>query len=431
MAISKHSALTIRASPLIHKLKKIISRRNNDENNGKEALGHQIIEMSKQVALQQGRSNYLEKEVVEVHKLLNMEKSRANDLERKIVETLKQANFEKIKADFVQKQLEDIKEELNSSILVSITNGNGPDVTELQDQVRRCDIEIGSEKAVVINHHNRINRNKGNNPTVDLIDTESNDSLGVTPLQQMDVDDLEASVDCRASQVLCKDQFTCGLCNAIFSRKLHLTKHKKVAHKRCNIHKCDECEYSTSNKKDLKRHCKGHKIAQIFKCEQCSYSTERKSYFIRHIDIMHKNMATQNMGPGKCVELPIEGHIAKSLSGIKDTLAKDKMEIAELITPVKKTAKRREVHQCEECTESFSSKRGLKQHKKGLHCKNKVYECGRCETTAPSKVELKRHVKEVHNNKMDFKCTKCNYITERKSYFVRHVEIMHRDIISL
>merc|ERR1712150_257400 len=219
-----------------------------------------------------------------------------------------------------------------------------------------------------------------------------------------------------------KDQFQCSICSAIFDRKVHLNKHIKGVHRRSNNHNCDECEYSTSSKTDLKRHVKRHKSTQLFKCEQCSYSTERKSYFIRHIDIMHKNMATQNVGPGKCDQLPIEGHIAKSLSALQDNIHTGKQEIVELLTSVKKVARKIKSYQCPQCRDCFSSKRAIKQHEKEAHPNT---QCGKCELSCQNKVELKRHVRLVHKNKMNFKCKKCSYITERKSYLVRHIEIMH------
>jgi len=125
------------------------------------------------------------------------------------------------------------------------------------------------------------------------------------------------------------------------------------------MYKCNECDYSSKRKQDLKRHREGKhegigwvsrkksEIIPMFKCNECDYATKRSSDLKRHRQGKHE--------------------------GIR--------------------------YSCDECRHSASDKSGLKRHKDGVHKKIK-YPCNQCEFAGSTVNNLTRHKQRWHEKEI-------------------------------
>merc|ERR1712150_223184 len=55
---------------------------------------------------------------------------------------------------------------------------------------------------------------------------------------------------------------------------------------------CDQCEYTTSDKSNLRRHIKTkHATIKEFNCNDCDYATNRKDNLLTHLKSSHKKLS--------------------------------------------------------------------------------------------------------------------------------------------
>ena len=98
-------------------------------------------------------------------------------------------------------------------------------------------------------------------------------------------------------------QLPCSHCDALFTNKGNLNRHKKSGHEDiCNINvefvpplgeaekfQCSNCDKEFNRKDVLKRHIQSvHSETQTFSCVYCSNKFHRKDILARHIKLLHK-----------------------------------------------------------------------------------------------------------------------------------------------
>nr|XP_027204656.1 zinc finger protein 808-like [Dermatophagoides pteronyssinus] len=120
-----------------------------------------------------------------------------------------------------------------------------------------------------------------------------------------------------------------------------IDRHKRIPNKR---HKCDQCQYSTTDKSNLKKHVRIHSGDKRYKCKQCEYATSDKSALQRHI-LIHTG------------EKP---------------------------------------YKCNQCKYASSDKSGLRKHIR-IHSDYKPYKCNHCQYATINNSDLKRHVRRKHS----------------------------------
>ena len=65
--------------------------------------------------------------------------------------------------------------------------------------------------------------------------------------------------------------------------------HKQSKHEN-NLYLCDQCEFKTHAKCNLKQHVKEQHLKISFSCTQCSYQSTRKEYLRQHVRRDHEGL---------------------------------------------------------------------------------------------------------------------------------------------
>ena len=79
---------------------------------------------------------------------------------------------------------------------------------------------------------------------------------------------------------------SCNQCNYQTRNKSNLKKHIRKGHKNCN-YPCDQCNYQTDKNSNLRRHIRKVHNSAISACNRCNYQTHDKSNLNRHIRAIH------------------------------------------------------------------------------------------------------------------------------------------------
>ena len=81
----------------------------------------------------------------------------------------------------------------------------------------------------------------------------------------------------------------CIHCDYTSSNKSNLRDHRKRMHE-AKQYKCDECDYKASVYYMLKRHIDSQHAGIRYDCEECGYTVRRKSSLTRHFNQEHVNV---------------------------------------------------------------------------------------------------------------------------------------------
>ena len=89
-----------------------------------------------------------------------------------------------------------------------------------------------------------------------------------------------------------RKSFKCDICNYSCSDKTNLKRHSEsvhvYTHEGKKQFKCDICDFRCSHKHHLKRHIESvHEKTKPFECDICKYSCSDKANLKRHIESVH------------------------------------------------------------------------------------------------------------------------------------------------
>ena len=216
--------------------------------------------------------------------------------------------------------------------------------------------------------------------------------------------------DCR--EVFCKE------CDFKSHKQYLVTKHYKQEHLRIRIqYKCAQCEYSTRFKSCLDEHnASKHKIlrkrarridspddendiSRIHKCNLCEFTTSNSHFLKSHMDAIHgeKKKCNQCEKSFKWVQ-DLEKHIKAVHQGMKK--------------------------KCSLCEFQTNYNQNLKGHMKAIHGISK-YKCEICNKLFNGNFDLQIHISGFHEGKSS-KCNQCDYTYESYDSFRTH-KIKHKD----
>jgi len=165
-------------------------------------------------------------------------------------------------------------------------------------------------------------------------------------------------------------KFPCDLCGKVFLKEEKLTVHKKSQHD-SRIHKCDECDYSTTIKWNLPSHYRVKHTDQMFYCDQCEFSGKLITQVNRHIQVKHE---------GK-------------------------------------------LYYCEECEYSAPYKGGLSRHIEMMHI-GITFSCSFCDYKSSTKANLKVHTDAKHLG-IRYSCDMCDYKGSQAGSLKIHKQNIH------
>lgn len=80
---------------------------------------------------------------------------------------------------------------------------------------------------------------------------------------------------------------TCDECDARFTRKGDVERHKRLVHKNQKPFKCRKCSREFSDRKNLKSHLQNHDKAIYFACDTCGFKFGKREYYENHIRYIH------------------------------------------------------------------------------------------------------------------------------------------------
>jgi len=195
--------------------------------------------------------------------------------------------------------------------------------------------------------------------------------------------------------------FKCEVCQKTFSEDWKLEKHKTIHISGVESFVCDLCKMlflqsnllvdhimnNHSGKKDKK---------QIFhQCEQCDYKTRLKANLRRHIKSIHIGIKSEQNHSGKKVKKQIF----------------HQCEQCEYKTRLKANLKRhiKSIHI------------GIKSEQNDFTATK--LNCDQCDFKTHWKLCLKRHVKTIH--RLKYNCEQCEFQTNLMSYLKLHVKSIH------
>ncbi|XP_066968502.1 uncharacterized protein [Macrobrachium rosenbergii] len=80
---------------------------------------------------------------------------------------------------------------------------------------------------------------------------------------------------------------TCDECDARFTRKGDVERHKRLVHKNQKPFKCRKCKRNFSDRKNLKLHLQNHDKAIYYACNTCRFKFGKREYYENHIRYIH------------------------------------------------------------------------------------------------------------------------------------------------
>ena len=84
------------------------------------------------------------------------------------------------------------------------------------------------------------------------------------------------------------------------------------------------------------------------------------------------------------------------------------------------------VHECKQCTKTFSRAGGLKRHIHTIHKGQKDYKCESCKDLSFSQSSsLKKHIRTFHEGQQDFKCESCGKTFSKSGHLKKHNHAIH------
>ncbi|CAK1592802.1 unnamed protein product [Parnassius mnemosyne] len=176
--------------------------------------------------------------------------------------------------------------------------------------------------------------------------------------------------------------FACEFCDYATKYPLALNRHKSSKHQAENedpngskkeipFYKCDQCDYVSRFKSNLKSHKRKHKTEKQFKCSECSYETAYRHNFMKHC----RQHSKITFNCDKCdFVTQYEGHIYRHLSNVHN----DVMDYG---------------YTCNFCDFSTAVRWRLNIHQQRSKQEG-LLKCANCDFETMYKCEMKRHNKE-------------------------------------
>ena len=247
---------------------------------------------------------------------------------------------------------------------------------------------------------------------------------------------------------------TCEHCGKVFNSGNYLATHIERKHSSKQFH-CDQCEYSTSMKRDLKYHMESKHENTTHVCEECGKSYSHKNILAMHIKEKHGNMQSLFQICDQCDytctgyygQMQMHKDIAHcstkfictfctfvTTSSYEMDVHKEnnhKHENVQLSPQKMNDIKRKERealqdHICHVCNVKMNSRQGLSAHIKREH-EGVKFHCPEdgCDVSKPTKTQIKKHVDVVHKG-IRHKCETCGKLMTSEGNLKNHMIKKHK-----
>lgn len=213
---------------------------------------------------------------------------------------------------------------------------------------------------------------------------------------------------------------------AVKIRKMRKKKQKSArGSKGTKKHKCDLCQYSTSNKSHFERHLLTHSAKKrLHKCKICMKRYLRSQTLVAHMKL-HARDATvfrcSNCRREFPREKPCKSHENKCKKGLRmyecyvcKEIVHNKNHLLKHIRAHTGTMIR-----CQKCRKQFASQLGLTHHMK-KHDELFAFQCKICHQVFSHRNKWKMHEKRCKLKQ--YKCDICNRDFVNKNHFVYHMQ---------
>lgn len=200
-----------------------------------------------------------------------------------------------------------------------------------------------------------------------------------------------------------REVYPCAKCHDCFSSEMSLAKHRRLCHPETprGMHRCSQCDYSTSIRSRLNQHMLTHTAERPFVCEMCNKDFTWRSDLSVHL-ITH----TQER-PYECPEC---GERFNSPSHVNRHRKRHSSDSRPHVCPYcgkcyarrdylkvhvsTHTTERR--HECPECRRRFTDPSNARHHYNFVHAKKYPLSCPHCGKGFPSRRDVRRHVLREH-----------------------------------
>jgi len=173
--------------------------------------------------------------------------------------------------------------------------------------------------------------------------------------------------------------FPCEVCGKVITSKKSLRDHIKRVHDKTMDRKCDQCDFSTTNNTDLKRHIESIHLGITYPCDQCEAVFPHYNYLYAH------RLVHTSDRPFVCQKCGLSFK------------QKEKMKKHDLLVHSSTS------FSCEECGKIFKCESYLAQHKRS-HDEDSQFPCTFCERKFVTRTKLKMHI-NTHTGERPYKCT--------------------------
>ena len=188
--------------------------------------------------------------------------------------------------------------------------------------------------------------------------------------------------------------FVCKFCEATFSTKQERGEHCKNVHIYQYSCKQDDCGELFISWVDLVRHAsQEHKYTKRWPCKFCDKSFSRNTVRRKHIKLIHEERLF------KCTECSMQYKEKESLESHLNLLHNKKR------------------WPCKFCDKSFSRNTVRRKHTKIIH-EGKLFKCNECSMQYQEKESLESH--ELKYHKLTYPCIACNFVGESRDEIIFH-----------
>jgi len=237
----------------------------------------------------------------------------------------------------------------------------------------------------------------------------------------------------QSAKILSKEKLHCPECEAEFSSKSSLRKHKKI-HKKFD---CEVCGKSFNRQSNLKTHMRSHTQEKLFSCPNCNQKYAKK----QSVDI--------HLNGGRCFKRPFPCTVCSRSFALDDQLKTHmKSHIVQKIeTPTPSVLKLKSTSSssspkknnppskskpslnphdctrgrfvCDQCFQDYTSKANLDSHLRTQHGGDKPFECPDCGRKFSLKTRLNFH-RKIHTGVKPHLCPNCGKSFRLKAHLIVH-----------
>ncbi|XP_065346477.1 zinc finger protein 271-like [Cloeon dipterum] len=183
-------------------------------------------------------------------------------------------------------------------------------------------------------------------------------------------------------------------CRKYFKSKSEMILHVNSKHKpgrSQDVYQCEQCDYFSTMKGDLKKHKEALHMPKILKCDSCDDAKFGSKQLLNvHLKRYHNFQKCKSCGRD----------VAR---GLKSNHTKTSF--------------------CYRCKRSFECSGLYQLHRE--NCKTTTFSCEECGKTFSFKYLLNHHILTVHTKTMIFCCAHCDHFTNEKRFLKDHIERKH------